>query len=52
MRIAIDMHAVGSRLTANERYIQSVAEQLLELDRKNEYFLFSLIPASDSRQPI
>jgi len=40
MRLAIDAHAVGSRLTGNERYIQNLAEQLLRLDGKNEYYLF------------
>ena len=40
MRIAIDTHAIGSTLTGNERYIQNLAEQLLALDRKNEYFFF------------
>lgn len=42
MRIAIDAHAVGSRLTGNERYIHNLGEQLLEVDRENDYFfLFS-----------
>jgi glycosyltransferase involved in cell wall biosynthesis len=40
MRIAIDTHAIGSALTGNERYIENLAEQLLSLDRKNEYFFF------------
>lgn len=40
MRIAIDTHAIGSALTGNERYIQNLAEQLLCLDRENEYFFF------------
>jgi glycosyltransferase involved in cell wall biosynthesis len=40
MRIAIDTHAIGSTLTGNERYIQNLAEQLLALDRSNEYFFF------------
>jgi len=40
MRIAIDTHAIGSTLTGNERYIQNLAEQLLLLDRENEYFFF------------
>lgn len=40
MRIAIDTHAIGSTLTGNERYIENLAEQLLALDRKNEYFFF------------
>jgi glycosyltransferase involved in cell wall biosynthesis len=40
MRIAIDAHAIGSRLTGNERYVQNLAEQLLRLDGKNEYYLF------------
>jgi glycosyltransferase involved in cell wall biosynthesis len=40
MRIAIDAHAIGSKLTGNERYIQNVCDRLLELDNKNEYFLF------------
>jgi len=40
MRIAIDAHAIGNRLTGNERYIANLAEQLLSADRDNEYFLF------------
>jgi len=40
MRIAIDAHAIGSKLTGNERYIQNVGEHLLKLDDKNEYFFF------------
>lgn len=40
MRIAIDTHAIGSALTGNERYIENLAEQLLTLDKKNEYLLF------------
>ena len=40
MRIAIDTHAIGSKLTGNERYIENIVEQLLRLDRENEYFLF------------
>lgn len=40
MRIAIDAHAIGSKLTGNERYIQNVGERLLKLDDKNEYFFF------------
>jgi glycosyltransferase involved in cell wall biosynthesis len=40
MRIAIDMHTIGGRLTGNERYIQNIAEQLITLDGQNEYFLF------------
>ena len=40
MRIAIDAHAMGNRLTGNERYIANLAEQLLSVDRDNEYFLF------------
>ena len=40
MRIAIDTHAIGSSLTGNERYIHNLAEQLLALDQKNEYFFF------------
>ncbi len=42
MRIAIDAHAVGSRLTGNERYIHNLGRHLLEVDRENDYFfLFS-----------
>lgn len=40
MRIAIDTHAIGSALTGNERYIENLAEQLLCLDRENEYYFF------------
>jgi glycosyltransferase involved in cell wall biosynthesis len=40
MRIAIDTHAIGSRLTGNERYIAALAEALLALDSENEYCLF------------
>ncbi len=40
MRIAIDTHAIGGKLTGNERYIQNLAEQLLALDGENEYFFF------------
>jgi glycosyltransferase involved in cell wall biosynthesis len=40
MRIAIDAHAIGNNLTGNERYIQNVGDQLLKLDKKNEYFFF------------
>jgi glycosyltransferase involved in cell wall biosynthesis len=40
MRIAIDTHAIGSNLTGNERYIQNLAEHLLELDGENQYFFF------------
>lgn len=40
MRIAIDAHAIGARLTGNETYIQNLAAQLLVQDAKNEYFLF------------
>jgi glycosyltransferase involved in cell wall biosynthesis len=39
VRIAIDAHAVGSRLTGNERYIHNLAQQLLEVDHQNDYFL-------------
>ena len=40
MRIAIDAHAIGGRLTGNETYIQNLAAQLLAQDARNEYFLF------------
>jgi len=40
MRIAIDTHAIGSKLTGNERYIQNLADQLLALDKENEYYFF------------
>jgi glycosyltransferase involved in cell wall biosynthesis len=40
MRIAIDTHAIGSKLTGNERYIENIVEQLLRLDGENEYFFF------------
>jgi glycosyltransferase involved in cell wall biosynthesis len=40
MRIVIDTHAIGRLLTGNERYIQNVAEHLLALDGKNEYYFF------------
>jgi glycosyltransferase involved in cell wall biosynthesis len=40
MRIAIDAHAIGSKLTGNERYIQNVCGGLLQVDHKNEYFFF------------
>jgi len=40
MRIVIDTHAIGSGLTGNERYIQNLAEHLLALDGKNEYYFF------------
>jgi hypothetical protein len=40
MRIAIDTHAIGSRLTGNERYIANLAEQLLRIDHENEYVFF------------
>lgn len=40
MRIAIDAHAIGSKLTGNERYMENLADRLLKVDEKNEYFLF------------
>jgi glycosyltransferase involved in cell wall biosynthesis len=40
MRIAIDAHAIGSKLTGNERYIRNLCDHLLELDKQNEYFFF------------
>jgi glycosyltransferase involved in cell wall biosynthesis len=40
MRIAIDAHALGNRLTGNERYIGNLIEQLLVVDQENEYLLF------------
>jgi glycosyltransferase involved in cell wall biosynthesis len=40
MRIVIDTHAIGSGLTGNERYIQNLAQHLLALDGKNEYYFF------------
>jgi glycosyltransferase involved in cell wall biosynthesis len=40
MRIAIDAHAIGSRLTGNERYIENLVDHLLKIDSQNEYFLF------------
>lgn len=40
MRIAIDTHAIGSNLTGNERYIENLAEQLLAVDKENEYLFF------------
>ena len=40
MRIAIDAHAIGSRLTGNERYVHNLAAHLLAQDRDNEYVLF------------
>lgn len=40
MRIAIDTHAIGGRLTGNERYIANLAEQLLRIDHENEYVFF------------
>ncbi len=40
MRIAIDAHAIGNKLTGNERYIQNLGDWLLKLDEKNEYYFF------------
>lgn len=49
MRIAIDAHAIGSRLTGNERYIECVVEHLLRLDTENEYILFFSEEAAERR---
>jgi glycosyltransferase involved in cell wall biosynthesis len=40
MRIAIDTHAIGTRQTGNERYIESLVKELLSGDGQNEYFFF------------
>ncbi len=40
MRIAIDAHAIGSKLTGNERYIENLAEHLLAVGGENEFFFF------------
>jgi hypothetical protein len=51
MRIAIDTHAIGSRLTGNERYIANLAEQLLRIDHENEYVFFLVMkrPAGNGK---
>jgi glycosyltransferase involved in cell wall biosynthesis len=49
MRIAIDVHAIGNKLTGNERYIQNVGQHLLKLDNKNEYFFFFTDPEAKKR---
>lgn len=40
MRIAIDAHAVGTKLAGNETYIANLIEALAEVDRENRYTLY------------
>jgi glycosyltransferase involved in cell wall biosynthesis len=44
MRIGIDAHAIGSRLTGNETYIKNLIEALADVDRENSYVLFFTRP--------
>lgn len=40
MRIGIDAHAIGGRLTGNETYIKNLIPALARRDQKNQYVLF------------
>jgi glycosyltransferase involved in cell wall biosynthesis len=40
LRIGIDAHMLGQHETGNETYIFELVKALLEIDHKNEYFLF------------
>ena len=40
MHIAIDAHAVGTRLAGNETYIRHLIEALAEIDQTNRYTLY------------
>jgi glycosyltransferase involved in cell wall biosynthesis len=40
VHIAIDAHAVGTRLAGNETYIANLVEALAEIDSKNTYTLY------------
>lgn len=44
MRIGIDAHAIGSRLTGNETYIKNLILALAGIDQVNEYVLFFTRP--------
>ncbi len=44
MRIGIDAHAIGSRLTGNETYIKNLVLALAQIDAVNEYVLFFTHP--------
>lgn len=40
MRIAVDAHAIGSRLTGNETYIRNLLEAIARIDSVNRYDLY------------
>lgn len=40
MHIAVDAHAVGTRLAGNETYIANLVEALAEIDAENRYTLY------------
>lgn len=41
MRIAIDAHMIGERETGNETYTLNLIRELVSLDEKNEYLLYT-----------
>lgn len=41
MRIAIDAHMIGERETGNETYTLNLIRELISLDQRNEYFLYT-----------
>ena len=41
MRIAIDAHMIGERETGNETYTLNLIRELVSLDQKNEYLLYT-----------
>ena len=45
MRIGIDIKAFKNGTTGIARYVRSILDRLQELDRENEYFLFSCAPS-------
>ena len=45
MKIAIDTHMIGERETGNETYTSNLIKALLELDRGNDYFLYTTKPS-------
>lgn len=49
MRIAIDAHAVGSKLAGNESYATNLIEALAQIDSSNEYTLYVTTPAAYER---
>lgn len=48
MRIAIDAHAIGEKLTGNETYISNIIEQIAGKDNGHEIILFFTRPEAEA----